>query len=63
KIGIEKGREEGEKIGIEKGREEGEKIGIEKERAEMARKMKADGMPFEIITKYSGLSKDEIEKL
>lgn len=30
---------------------------------ETARRMKTDGMPAEIIAKYTGLSKDEIEKL
>ncbi|MCQ2975539.1 MAG: Rpn family recombination-promoting nuclease/putative transposase, partial [Bacteroidales bacterium] len=55
----ERGREEGEIIGIEKGRAEGRA----EEKLEMARKMKADGMSYEIITKYSGLSIDEIEKL
>ncbi|MCQ2974188.1 MAG: Rpn family recombination-promoting nuclease/putative transposase [Bacteroidales bacterium] len=56
--------------GRAEGRKEGEKIGIEKERQkayqeklDMAHKMKADGMPYDIIIKYSGLSIDEIEKL
>ena len=43
----------------QKGREEG--------RAEAnidnARKMKADGMAVELITKYTGLTKEEIEQL
>ena len=30
---------------------------------ETARKMKADGMSAEIIAKYTGLSKEEIEKI
>ena len=64
------GLEEGEKIGIEKG----EKIGIEKgkaeerakakaEKIESARKMLQDGLSVDVVSKYSGLSADEIEKL
>jgi predicted transposase/invertase (TIGR01784 family) len=30
---------------------------------EMAKSMKADGMPFEVISKYTGLSEDEINNL
>ena len=33
------------------------------EKLESARKMKADGMPFELISKYTGLSVKEIESL
>jgi predicted transposase/invertase (TIGR01784 family) len=79
KIGIEKGKAEGEKIGIEKGEkigiEKGEKIGIEKgekigiEKGEklkaigMAKTMKADGVPVDTISKYTGLTISEIEAL
>ena len=38
-----------------KGRKEGQK--------EIARKMKADGLPNEVIAKYTGLSIDEIEEV
>ena len=73
--GLEKGLEEGERIGIEKGEkigiEKGEKIGIEKgkaeerakahaEKMETAKKMLQDGMPLELVAKYSGLSIDEL---
>ncbi len=46
-----------------KGREEGEKTGRKAEKIALARKMKNDGMDIEIIMKYTGLSKEEIEKL
>lgn len=39
----------------------GEKRGEKKERIDIARKMKADRMPNELIAKYTGLSVDEIE--
>ena len=43
----------------DKGREEG----IEKATLLMASKLKADGMDIELIIKYSGLTREEIEKL
>lgn len=42
-------------IGIDKGQQ--------KEKIETAQKMKADGMPIELITKYTGLAAEEIEAL
>ena len=45
--------------GEQKGRAEGR----EEERRENARKMKEDGMPAELITKYTGLTADEIANL
>ena len=42
------------------------KLAIQKraeEKTEIAYKMKRDGMPAEMILKYTGLSKEEIEKL
>ena len=54
-----KGREEGLKRGLE----EGKKEGIEKATLLMASKLKADGMDIELIIKYSGLTREEIEKL
>ncbi|MCP5048217.1 MAG: Rpn family recombination-promoting nuclease/putative transposase, partial [bacterium] len=51
----EEGREEGIKKGMEKGKKEG--------KLEMAKMMKQDGEPIEKISKYTGLSKEEIEKL
>ena len=40
---------------VDKGREEEKKL--------MASKLKADGMDIELIIKYSGLTREEIEKL
>ncbi len=57
--GERKGIEIGLEQGIEKGRAEGRAEGI----IETARKMKADGLPCEVIAKYTGLTADEISKL
>ena len=48
-------KREGMQKGIQKGREE--------ERLMMARAMKEDGHPIEMITKYTGLTKEQIEAL
>ena len=60
---IEYALEEGEKLGYEKG----EKVGIDKgkdEKArEMAKTMKKEGEPIEKISRYTALSREEIEKL
>ena len=42
---------------------EGRAEGIEENKRENARKMKEDGMPIELIAKYTGLSATEIESL
>jgi predicted transposase/invertase (TIGR01784 family) len=47
--------EEGEKVGIEKGEK--------KREIEMATAMKREGETIEKISKYTGLSREEIEKL
>ena len=61
------GRLEGRAEGREEGREEGRAEGREEGRAEGhiedARKMKADNMPIELISKYTGLTAEEIEAL
>ena len=54
-LGIEKG--------IEQGRSEGEASGRTAEKLEMAKRMKSDNEPIEKISKYTGLSIEEIEKL
>ena len=63
KEGLEQGRTEGlaegEKIGEARGRSEGEAS----KALEMARAMKADNKPIVEISKYTGLSAEEIEKL
>ena len=53
------GEERGEKKGIEKGKKEGLKEG----KIGMAKKMKQKGEPIKKVTEYTGLSKEEIEKL
>ena len=53
------GKIEGEKLGVEKG----EKLGIEKGKIETAIKMKKDNLSIEIISKYTGLSIEDINKL
>jgi predicted transposase/invertase (TIGR01784 family) len=49
--------------GWAEGRAEGREEGREETRRENACKMKADGMPTELIAKYTGLTKEEIEAL
>ena len=53
---------EGMAKGMEKGIAKAEAKARE-EKLESARKMKADGMPLELISKYTGLSVKEIESL
>ncbi|NIM10345.1 MAG: hypothetical protein GTO45_00010, partial [Candidatus Aminicenantes bacterium] len=55
KLDEEKARKEGVEEGLEKG--------AEKERIKMAKTMKKEGEPIDKISKYTGLSKEEIEKL
>ena len=50
---------EGFEEGLEKCVEEGKVLA----NVESARKKKSDGMPVELITKYTGLTIEEIEKL
>ena len=57
--GMAQGIEKGMAKGIEKGRAEGEFS----EKLETARRMKADGLPIDVISKYTQLPLDEIEKL
>ena len=45
------------------GKEEGRAEGKAEANMDNARKMKADGMPTELIAKYTGLTIEEIEKL
>jgi predicted transposase YdaD len=71
KEGLEKGRAEGIEKGRAEGIEKGRAEGIEKGRAEghananreNARRMKLDGMPTELIAKYTLLSIDDINAL
>ncbi|OUN80424.1 hypothetical protein B5F71_12815 [Bacteroides sp. An269] len=56
-------RGEGRLEGRAEGRAEGINIGAKKTKAGIAKQMKMDGMPMEIIMKYTGFTQDEIEKL
>ena len=59
----EEGLEQGRTEGIEQGRTEGEASGRAEREIEMARAMKEDKEPIAKIIKYTGLPKEEIEKL
>jgi predicted transposase/invertase (TIGR01784 family) len=52
-------RQDGIEYGIELGRNEGIELG----RSTVAAKMKAEGLPIEIIKKTTGLDDADIEKL
>ena len=49
--------------GWAEGRAEGRAEGLKEANIQMARKMKADGMPDEVIMKYTGLSQDSLSNL
>ena len=57
------GREEGLIEGHKKGLVEGHKKGLAEANLAFATKMKSDGMPIDIIQKYTGLTADEIDRL
>ena len=65
--GLEEGRaaglEEGRAAGLEEGRAAGLAEGELSKAMEMARKMKADGLPIEVIAKYSGLTPEQVAQL
>ena len=50
------------KEGLEEGRAE-ERAKAKAEKIESAKKMLQDGLSIDVVSKYSGLSVDEIEKL
>jgi len=52
-----------ENEGFEKGKKEGIEEGLKKGKIEMAKAMKEEGEPLEKISKFTGLSKEEIKKL
>ena len=52
-----------EERGMEKGLQQGLEQGKLAEKLEIARKMKADGQPLELILKFTKLSPEEIENL
>ena len=51
------------RVGFEQGMEQGIAEGAKQKSIAIARSMKADKMPLELIAKYSGLSIDEINEL
>jgi predicted transposase YdaD len=57
--GIEKGIDIGKEIGKEEGREEGER----KKAIDASKKMIQDGLSLELISKYEGLSIQELEQI
>lgn len=59
----EKGRQEGFQEGRQEGRQEGFQEGRQEATLDSARKMVADGLPPEMIAKYTGLSSAEIKSL
>ncbi len=56
-------REEGKKEGLEEGKKVGLEEGARANAIETARKMKTDGLPVDMILKYTGLAPADIEGL
>ena len=67
KQGFKEGREKGRAEGMEKGREEGRAEGMEKgraeERIEFATRMLEEGVSFDKIARYSGLTVEQVREL
>ena len=67
KEGLEQGRLEGQEQGLmqglKQGREEGRAEGERAKAIDTARRMKTDGMPTELIAKYTGLTTEQISSL
>jgi predicted transposase/invertase (TIGR01784 family) len=63
KIDEDKAREEGIKIGESRGEKKGLELGEKRGKIETAKRMLEDGLPIETISKYTGLTEDEIKKL
>ena len=63
KEGMEKGMEKGIKKGIKEGIKEGRKEGRKEGKIITAQNMLKDGISLENVCKYTGLSKQEIEKM
>lgn len=61
--GLEQGLQEGLEKGLQQGLQQGLEEGHEEEKNDIARKMKSDGLPVDIISKYTGLSIEEIERI
>ena len=52
-----------EEMGKRRAKAEGEKIGSQKKQKEIAKKLKEEKIPIEIIIKTTGLTASEIENL
>ena len=67
KQGLEEGMKQGLEDGLKQGLEEGMKQGLEKgmkqEKISIAKEMKKNNFPVELIEKMTGLSKEEIKKI
>ena len=61
--GFKKGKIEGHDEGRAEGLAEGMEKGEDKANRENARRMKADGMPAELIAKYTGLTLEVVNSL
>jgi predicted transposase/invertase (TIGR01784 family) len=61
--GMQQGMEKGMEKGMQQGMEKGMQQGMKKANRNNALRMKADGMPADLIAKYTGLSAEEIDKL
>lgn len=61
--GLEEGREEGRKEGIEEGKKEGKEQGKREAKIEVAKEMKKNNLPIELIAKVTGLTKEEINNI
>jgi predicted transposase YdaD len=61
KEGIEKGLKEGVEKGLKEGREEGIKEGIKQGKIELAKKMLAEGMSLQTVSKLVGLNEEEFK--
>ncbi len=59
----EDGIEEGKRLGVEEGKKLGVEEGLEKGKLEMARKMKQENMPVEVIQRVTGLTDEEMKCL
>ena len=61
--GLAQGREEGKIEGLAQGREEGLAEGNANAKRKIAKQMKSDGLPVDVIARYTGLNSEEIENL
>lgn len=60
---LETAYKDGKAEGKAEGMEEGKAEGIMEGKMDVARKMRADNLPIDVIVKYSGLSEEEIQQL